>query len=62
MLDDGFQHLKLMRDMDIVLLDSTCPFGGGMPLPAGLLREFRAVLSVADLICLTRTDQRNNFV
>lgn len=56
-LDDGFQHLRLMRDMDIVLLDATCPFGGGLPLPAGLLREFARALAVADLICLTRTDQ-----
>lgn len=56
-LDDGFQHIKLMRDFDIVLLDATCPFGGGMPLPAGLLREFAGVLKKADLLCLTRTDQ-----
>lgn len=56
-LDDGFQHLRLMRDMDIVLLDATCPFGGGMPLPAGMLRERPVTLSRADLVCLTRTDQ-----
>ncbi len=56
-LDDGFQHLRLMRDMDIVLLDATCPFGGGWPLPAGMLRERPTALSRADLICLTRTDQ-----
>lgn len=56
-LDDGFQHLRMMRDMDIVLLDATCPFGGGRPLPAGMLREYPQALACADLICLTRTDQ-----
>ena len=34
-LDDGFQHLKLSRDADVVLVDATDPFGGGMVLPAG---------------------------
>ncbi len=38
-LDDGFQHLKLSRDADVVLVDATDPFGGGMTLPAGRLRE-----------------------
>lgn len=56
-LDDGFQHLRLMRDMDIVLLDATCPFGGGWPLPAGMLREWPTALRHADLVCLTRSDQ-----
>lgn len=56
-LDDGFQHLRLLRDLDIVLLDATCPFGGGWPLPAGLLREPLSALSRSDVICLTRTDQ-----
>jgi len=38
-LDDGFQHLRLARDADIVLIDATDPFGGGVTLPAGRLRE-----------------------
>ena len=38
-LDDGFQHRKLYRDRDVVLIDATNPFGGGYVLPAGLLRE-----------------------
>ncbi len=53
-LDDGFQHLRLRRDLDIVLVDVACPFGGGWPLPAGLLREFAGSLARADLVCLTR--------
>jgi tetraacyldisaccharide 4'-kinase len=59
-LDDGFQHLRLRRDLDIVLLDATCPLGGGWPLPAGLLREFPSALERADLICLTRCDQAHD--
>ncbi|HEX4643716.1 MAG TPA: tetraacyldisaccharide 4'-kinase, partial [Candidatus Acidoferrales bacterium] len=38
-LDDGFQHWKLARDVDVVLIDAMDPFGGGMLLPAGRLRE-----------------------
>ena len=48
MLDDGFQHLKLARDADIVLVDATDPFGGGMVLPAGRLREPLSALRRAD--------------
>ncbi len=57
LLDDGFQHLRLERDLDIVLVDATAPFGGGLPLPAGLLREFSSALNRAHLVVLTRTDQ-----
>ncbi|HEY0430584.1 MAG TPA: tetraacyldisaccharide 4'-kinase, partial [Pyrinomonadaceae bacterium] len=38
-LDDGFQHLRLARDLDIVTIDATNPFGGSRLLPAGRLRE-----------------------
>lgn len=55
LLDDGFQHLRLRRDLDIVLIDARCPFGGGLPLPAGMLREFPSALSQADIVCLTHT-------
>jgi len=55
-LDDGFQHLKLARDVDIVLLDSSDPFGGGRLLPAGRLREPRAALERADIVVITRSD------
>jgi tetraacyldisaccharide 4'-kinase len=54
-LDDGFQHLQLARDVDIVLIDATNPFSGGRLLPAGHLREPRSALSRADLIVITRS-------
>jgi tetraacyldisaccharide 4'-kinase len=52
-LDDGFQHLAVQRDLDIVLLDSRAPFGNGHLLPAGPLREPRRALRRADLLVLT---------
>ncbi len=54
-LDDGFQHLSLARDLDVVLLDARRPFGNGHCLPRGLLRESPAALAGADLVLLTRT-------
>jgi tetraacyldisaccharide 4'-kinase len=54
-LDDGFQHLQLARDADIVLLDAKDPFGGGRLLPAGRLRESRTALNRADIIVITRS-------
>ncbi len=55
-LDDGFQHLQLARDVDIVLIDATNPFGGGHLLPAGGLREPRSALARADVVVVTRSD------
>ena len=55
-LDDGFQRRQLARDLDIVTIDSTQPFGTGKLLPAGTLRESRAALRRTDLLLLTRTD------
>jgi tetraacyldisaccharide 4'-kinase len=55
-LDDGFQHRRLARELDIVLLDSTEPFGYGRLFPRGLLREPIASLNRANLIVLTRAD------
>lgn len=55
-LDDGFQHLAVRRDLDIVLLDAKHPLGNGRVLPAGLLREFPEVLARGDLFILTRAD------
>ena len=55
-LDDGFQHLELQRNANIVLLDSTDPFGGGSVLPAGRLREPRSGLRRADIVIITRTN------
>lgn len=56
-LDDGFQHLRLARDLDIVTIDATDPWGGGSLLPYGRLREPRGGLSRADCIVITRSDQ-----
>ena len=55
-LDDGFQHRRLGRDLDIVLLDATEPFGFGRVFPRGALREPVASLNRADVVCLTRAD------
>jgi tetraacyldisaccharide 4'-kinase len=53
-MDDGFQHYQLHRDLNIVTLDVTDPWGGGQLLPAGLLRESPEALRRADLVMLTR--------
>lgn len=53
-LDDGFQHVRLHRDLDLVLIDATDPFGSGRVLPAGPLREPIEALGQADLFVLTR--------
>ena len=55
-LDDGFQHRRLGRDLDIVLLDALEPFGHGRLLPRGLLREPLNALKRADLVVLSRAD------
>ncbi len=55
-LDDGFQHRRLRRDLDLVLIDCTNPFGYGYLLPRGLLREPLAGLRRADAIVLTRAE------
>ncbi|QDV43195.1 Tetraacyldisaccharide 4'-kinase [Stieleria neptunia] len=57
LMDDGFQHRRLHRDLDIVLIDMTCPFGYGRLLPRGLLREPIASLGRAHVAILTRCDQ-----
>jgi tetraacyldisaccharide 4'-kinase len=56
-MDDGFQHRRLARDLDIVAIDATMPFGYGRILPAGLLREPVAALKRADAVVITRSDQ-----
>jgi tetraacyldisaccharide 4'-kinase len=56
-LDDGFQHRRLARDLDIVLLDATDPPGASHLLPRGLLREPASSLRRADAVVLTRCDQ-----
>ncbi len=56
-MDDGFQHRRLARDIDIVTVDGTEPFGYGRLLPAGLLREPLNGLRRAHAVVLTRCDQ-----
>jgi tetraacyldisaccharide 4'-kinase len=57
LLDDGFSHVALERDLDVVLLDAAWPDAGGSLLPAGRLREPLASLARADLIVVTKTEQ-----
>jgi len=56
-MDDGFQHRRLGRDLDIVTIDATRPFGYGKMLPAGLLREPLITLKRANAVVITRCDQ-----
>jgi tetraacyldisaccharide 4'-kinase len=55
LLDDGFQHLRLHRDLNILLMDFSRPFGNGWTLPAGMLREPSSATGRADLVIFTRT-------
>lgn len=59
-LDDGFQHYALQRDLDVVLIDTTNPFGHGALLPRGSLREPLRALQRADILVLTRTELAGN--
>ena len=56
-LDDGFQHVRIGRDLDVVTVDATNPWADGWLLPAGILREPINSLSRADCIIVTRTDK-----
>jgi tetraacyldisaccharide 4'-kinase len=53
-LDDGYQHLRLQRDLNLLLLDCGKPFGNGLTLPAGILRESVSAAERADLVIYTR--------
>ena len=53
-LDDGFQYQKLKHSIEVVLVDSTNPFGNGHLLPRGILRESARHLKRADIIFLTK--------
>ena len=55
-MDDGFQHVKLARNLDIVLIDGVNPFGGKEIFPAGRLREPIDGLARADMVVITRSD------
>jgi len=56
-MDDGFQHRRLRRDLDILAIDATLPFGYGRLLPAGLLREPVGSIRRAKAVVITRYDQ-----
>ena len=56
-MDDGFQHRRLGRDLDIIVVDATEPFGYGWLLPRGLLREPIANIARADFVIISRCDQ-----
>jgi tetraacyldisaccharide 4'-kinase len=56
-LDDGFQHLALRRDMDVLVLDAGAPFGNGYLLPRGRLREPLVAMERASAVLVTRASQ-----
>ena len=56
LLDDGFQHQRLARNVDVVLIDALDPFGGGQVFPLGRLREAPAGLARAHLVLITRSE------
>lgn len=55
--DDAFQHRKMARDLDIVLVDAICPFGNGLIIPGGTLREAPDALSRAHIAVISKADQ-----
>ncbi len=59
-LDDGFQHRRLRRDLDIVLVDAADPFGNGRLFPAGILREPLPSLRRAHVVLLTGIDRASD--
>ena len=59
-LDDAFQHIKLQRDLDILLLDAGQPFGNGELLPRGRLREPISSIKRCSALILTRSNQALN--
>jgi tetraacyldisaccharide 4'-kinase len=61
-LDDGFQHLAVHRDLNIVLLDARAPFGNGQMLPAGRLREPVSTLDQSSLIVMTHAESDTKVV
>ena len=60
LLDDGFQHLQLYRDLNLLVVDVTNPFGGGL-LPQGRLREPLDAICRADAVILSRTEVGHSY-
>jgi tetraacyldisaccharide 4'-kinase len=61
-LDDGFQHIRLQRDLNIVLIDAGDPFGSGKLFPAGILREPLSALRRADIVVIMKVDEAGDVV
>jgi tetraacyldisaccharide 4'-kinase len=61
LLDDGFQHLPLHRDLDILLIDSSIGFGDGHLLPRGILRESLTQLRRADFFLITKVEETQTY-
>jgi tetraacyldisaccharide 4'-kinase len=59
-LDDGFQHLQLARNLNIATIDASNPWGNGRLLPRGFLREPVTGLRRADCLVITRANQTEN--
>ena len=59
-LDDAFQHQRISRDLDIVVIDATNPFGNEKTLPTGILRESLENLTRADMFVITRANISKN--
>jgi len=57
-LDDGFQHWEMLRDLDIVLVDSRNPFGNERLFPRGILREPKSALARADIVVFTKINKK----
>ncbi len=57
LMDDGFQHVALERDENVLLIDAVNPFGNGHLIPRGILREPLSAMTRATHIVLTRCDQ-----
>ena len=59
-IDDGYQHLQLTRDLNIAIIDATNPWGEGKQLPYGMMREPRSGLSRADCVVITRAGKESD--
>jgi tetraacyldisaccharide 4'-kinase len=62
LLDDGFQQWRIKKDLNVVVIDATKPFGNGALLPRGILREPLGSLSRADIFVMTKSDFGKNNV
>lgn len=59
-LDDGFQHRRVRRELDILTIDATSAFGGKRTVPGGRLREPLSNIARADAIVITRAEQADD--